>query len=443
MNLGKYQSRRGSVVMIAIWTIAAAALITAATQLLAFRQATLGRLAVERVQARWAARGGVESTLMVMANHTETPIPGDANAMVREMDLVSFGRFLATSYDIRHTLDGQEWVGPMDEQGKYNVNNNSQGVLLALEDMTFDVADAISDWIDEDDEAGLFGVEREYYEGLNPSYLPRNGAIRNIAELELVAGVWPDYLRGEDWNLNGRIDPNENDGGLSLPVDKPDGLLNAGWSAYLTASSVDGGATASGLPRLYLRYAEPADLVDRVGVDEAQAASLIYFGRRESNRLDQLNSIQLNRVDSTGNASNQVVNSAAAQLTEDQLRLLMDEVSLTDPLDRKPGKINLNTVSPQFFRDLMTGMNVDEFVIDEILYLRDRPEGITSILDLDEIPDLPPQVRETLIAMFTTASNVYTISSKGRAEASGLEVEIVAVVDRSSLPIRIIEYREQ
>jgi len=38
--------------------------------------------------------------------------------------------------------------------------------------------------------------------------------------------------------------------------------------------------------------------------------------------------------------------------------------------------------------------------------------------------------------------NVYTISSRGRAESTGLEVEILATVDRSSLPLRILEYRE-
>jgi hypothetical protein len=38
---------------------------------------------------------------------------------------------------------------------------------------------------------------------------------------------------------------------------------------------------------------------------------------------------------------------------------------------------------------------------------------------------------------------VFTITSRGRSGSTGLEVEITAVVDRSQLPARILEYREQ
>ena len=45
--------------------------------------------------------------------------------------------------------------------------------------------------------------------------------------------------------------------------------------------------------------------------------------------------------------------------------------------------------------------------------------------------------------MFTTTSNVFTVTTRGRSQATGLEVEMIVVVDRSTLPVRIIEYREQ
>jgi hypothetical protein len=40
-------------------------------------------------------------------------------------------------------------------------------------------------------------------------------------------------------------------------------------------------------------------------------------------------------------------------------------------------------------------------------------------------------------------SQVFTVNSRGRSESTGLEVEITAVVDRSTLPARILEYRER
>ena len=63
--------------------------------------------------------------------------------------------------------------------------------------------------------------------------------------------------------------------------------------------------------------------------------------------------------------------------------------------------------------------------------------------DLKRIPAVTSGILDQLAARFTTTSNVFTISSRGRSQASGLEVEIIAVVDRSTVPVRILEYREQ
>lgn len=436
--------RRGSVIFIVMWTIAIATLIVAAGQLLSFRQATLGRVTVERVQARWAARSGIEYTMAVMSSHTANPVPDDAYAMTRDMEAVSRGELHHATWDIRHAYEGEEWAGPTDEHSKLNVNTTNSGHLLLLEDMTFDVADAIIDWIDDDDEPGSLGVEEDYYLSLSTPYEPRNAPIRNIAELELVAGIWPEYLRGEDWNLNGRLDPNENDGALTPPTDEPDGFLDAGWSEMLTTYSVAGGATPSGLPRIYLRAAEPEELVERCGVTDAQARSLIYYGRNEDNRLENLATVNLDRIDAAGNQGSRVVNAAAAGLDTEQLRAVVDECSITDPAIRLPGKMNINTVSPRLFRELLTTLLADDFLADEILFLRDsRPEGIGSMLELRDTPDLSPTLWNTLNTMFATSSNVFTVTSRGRSDATGVEFEIIAVVDRSTLPIRIIEYREQ
>ena len=84
-------TRRGSVVVVVLWSIALAALLVSSVQLIGYRQAAIGTEAVARVQARWAARGGIEYTIAVMADHTQNPVPDDAFAMVRDMDYVSAG----------------------------------------------------------------------------------------------------------------------------------------------------------------------------------------------------------------------------------------------------------------------------------------------------------------------------------------------------------------
>src|SRR5690349_18697920 len=104
---------RGSVIIIVLWAIAIAALVTTSVQLFSHRQATLGREALERVQARWAARAGMEDILSVMRDYTERPDPDDAFAMARAMGDVSQGDTIAASYDVRHHVDGRDIPGPM------------------------------------------------------------------------------------------------------------------------------------------------------------------------------------------------------------------------------------------------------------------------------------------------------------------------------------------
>ncbi len=456
MFTSKEQSHRnGSVVIIVLWAIAIAAIITSSVQLFSQRQAMLGREALERVQARWAARAGLESTIEVMNEHTIKPHEDDALAMIRDMYYVSAGDMINASYSIMHHVDGRDFGGPMDEHSKFNVNNvDDRGILLALDDMSLDILDAVGDWLDEDNNPSMLGVERDYYRSLEAPVEPRNGPLQSIAEMELIAGIWPKNFRGEDWNLNNRLDSNENDGAHTFPPDQPDGILEGGWSDKLTVYSVIGGATISGKPRIYLKNATADEVKERCDLDQAQAQALIEFGKNTANSLSDLLFTSLAGAappssgapdpnGGTGGRSGQQPQpggqqqqpQGSAPLTDKQLRSILAETSIEDPLDRKPGKININTVSTQFFRDILNFIGLDESISDEILYMREsRPQGI---------PNITPEDLRAITRRFDTVSNVFTISSRGRSTASGLEVEIIAVVDRSTVPVQILEYREQ
>jgi len=436
--------RRGTVVVVVLWSIAVAAIIVGAVQMLSYRQAALGRETLERVQARWAARAGLEHTISVMEFHTQFPEPHDAFAMPDDMARVAVGETIGASYDIRHHVRGRDIYGPMDEHARLNINAANMAHLMLLDNMWLDIAEAIISWRNPDfDHEGL-GVTRDYYLSMNPPYEPRQADYQNIAELELVAGVWPRYLRGEDWNLNNRLDPNENDGGAMFPPDQQDDYLDAGWSAYLTAYSVADGATGSGLPRLYLPDALIEEVMNRIGVDEIQARALIRFGRRNEDPLAALLMTPISYIGANGERLAQPYNPELPDLTQQQLAALLHELTMHEPSERRPGKININTVDPDFLRDLLELLGADMIVADEILFLRDsRPEGIASLAELVDIPEMSESLLLQLAEMFTTMSNVYTISARGRSHGTGLEHEMIVVVDRSTVPARIIEYREQ
>jgi hypothetical protein len=66
----------------------------------------------------------------------------------------------------------------------------------------------------------------------------------------MVFGLNMDYLYGEDANLNGILDPNENDGMTLPPYDNQDGILDPGLLEYVTVWSHEPTIGTNGSPRI-------------------------------------------------------------------------------------------------------------------------------------------------------------------------------------------------
>ena len=444
----------GSATIVVLWSIAIAAIIVAATQLITWRTATLGRSAIGRVQARWAARAGVERVIATLGWNTENADPEDPMALFRDLEYDWSGTVETGTWDIRHVEEGLDLKGPLDLHSRININSATKVQLLELPDMSLDTADAILDWMDEDDEVQGIGAEADFYEGRDMGYLPRNGAMRSIAELELVAGAWPDYVRGEDWNLNDRLDPSENDGDTTAPSDDRDGELDPGWAGFLTARSVDSPLSLSGYPRIDLRSASVDELLDLLPIDERQAEALIEYGGSDNASLGALLAIELGELvgapsSSSGRSTGRSFGRNNTQgpepvtpLSKEQLSAVFAECTLTDYSGPylPPGRVNLNTAGPEVLRIIFEG---DPGVADSIMALRQsRAEGITSIVDLLDVRRVQPESLSGLASQLDVTGWTFSVSSRGTSE-NGQEVEIHVVLDRSSLPVRILSYREE
>ena len=86
MTMNKHH--RGSIIVIALWALGIAAIVTSSIQIFAHRQSLLGIEVRDRVQARWAARAGIESSIAVMTDHTDRPVPDNAFAMLENLEYV-------------------------------------------------------------------------------------------------------------------------------------------------------------------------------------------------------------------------------------------------------------------------------------------------------------------------------------------------------------------
>lgn len=437
--------RRGFATLLVMGVVVLAALLIVMVQASAFSQASAGREALGRVRARWAARGGVESTIARLGWETENPDTSDAFKVLDSMTEVADGTLAGSSWHIATTIGKQEVAGPADAGAKLNINRLTKDQLLLIEPlMTEDIADAILDWIDPDDDAGPLGAEQGYYAGLAYPYMPRNAPLRSIEELELVAGVWAQDVRGEDWNLNGILDPNENDGNASWPPDNADGVLDAGWSGILTAQSIEGGLAASGQARLDLKVASENDLVSRTKVTNDQAKVIVdYVSTSQNATMSDFIGRDLQTLADAARLAQggQGPASPVDALTRTQLAALLDETSIGPSASSEPGKLNINTCDAKTLEYLP---EIDPTLADSIVVERGaRPQGFTSIVDLLEVPGMTRRQLATIAQLLTVRSNVYCVTSRGRDAVTGVEVEARAVLDRSTLPVTIKDFRVQ
>jgi hypothetical protein len=310
--------------------------------------------------------------------------------------------------------------------------------LMELQGMTEDTAAAILDWIDEDDLVRDLGAEKGYYGQLASPYEPRNGWIRSLLELELVAGVEAQDVRGEDWNLNGRLDPNEDDGDATWPPDDGDGRLDAGWSAVVTAESVDEGLGESGEARLDLVAADEGQLMARVdGIEPLQARVILDYARRDGTRVEDLIATPLQAIAQSVPGLGAPAN-AVPNLNGDQLQGLLDETTVNDPDGGPvPGRLNINAAARETL-DYVTA--IQPGLADQMIFTRDsRPNGYESLLDLLEV--VPLGALPGLSLYIDVRSTSFVVSARGRDVGTGIEVDLVATIERTALPIVISELR--
>lgn len=370
--------------------------------------------------------------------------------------------------------------GVVDEAGKINVNAllqfDSSGkvghdMLMKLPGMTDEIANAILDWIDSDDQPRTGGAESDYYSGLNPPYLAKNGPIESLDELLLVRGITPDLLYGDDRNRNGLIDDDEV------------GELGLGWSAYLTFYGREQNLDSTGAPRIYVNDSDLQGLFDKlstaVGPELANyiLAYRIYGPSTGSNQkggsggarsAGSLSRNQLNfnqgrprniaslfeligtMVAIPGNTPQAQPTYYASPLSDagtlrQLLPSLLDKVTTIRDAEI-PGRININTAPEEVLRALPSLSDADVQSI-----VSHRPQ-IAAGQSLDAVYQSPAwlvteanislNTVRTLEKYVTTRTQVYRVHSIGYFEAGGPSARIEAIIDTNSGRPRIVYWRD-
>lgn len=203
--------RRASVAVLVLWAIALLAVF--AIHIGAGVRQRLDFLAriESRHDLRWIARGGVEKALAALAAFENQDnciaLRQSWSASPQLFSEIPVGRGFATVAAAHHTADfkfgagGDEGMGLRfggeDEQAKLNLNAVPPQVLVRLfvalkaldVDQAEELAAAIVDWRDADNQSEAQGAEDAYYHGLQPASECKDGPFESLEELLQVRGM--------------------------------------------------------------------------------------------------------------------------------------------------------------------------------------------------------------------------------------------------------------
>ena len=227
------------------------------------------------------------------------------------------------------TYTGSEPVyGLQDEAAKLNLNTATLEMLEALPGMTVELAAAIVDWRDADDDITEYGAESETYLLGSPAYECKNAPFETVEELRLVAGATRDILYGDDWNRNGVQDPDETAGA---------GRFDPGILAYLTVYTREPNQRADGSARL--QVSPPAEdleavLTEALGEERGREVLQALSGGGQGQQSQSMADVYLR-----------------SGMTADEFDLVAGEMTVTeDPF--LPGLVNVNTAPEEVLATL-------------------------------------------------------------------------------------------
>lgn len=305
----RFRPTRGSVLIIVLWV--AFGLVALA---LYFGDSMRFRLRasdnqVAALEARLAIEGAARYVTNAFTLYAEAGSPPDPNLLETEELLVGEATVWLLARDtnnLQNTLT-RPVFGLVDEASKLNLNTATADMLAALPNMTAEFAAAIVDWRDTDSEVSENGAEDAAYSLRTPAYRCKNAPFESIEELRLVSGANLALLYGEDTNLNGVLDPNEDDGDGSHPADNQDGRLDPGLLEYVTVASYEPNTNAGGTNRvdvsnpaanpvstfLQERFgqARATQLLNQLG-NQAAVRSVLEFGLRAGMTADEYSQVE-------------------------------------------------------------------------------------------------------------------------------------------------------
>ena len=446
--------KRAMVLVLVLWTLVVLAVLAVGLVQTTKVDSAVRVAAGDRVRARWLARAGVHQAIAVL---TQDVGPTDwVGRSWYQDDALFAGHVLSDgAFEVcsdRLDSAGGCVHGVTDEASKLNVHTVGREALLALPNVTEQLADAIIAWRSNATVGVGHSEQAAPQVAATTASASGSAGLGTLRELALIDGITAELLYGEDTNLNGILENNENDGDQLPPRDNQDGVLDRGLLAYVTIYSYDLNRDARKRPRLNINTANEVELEEHLGLTINYAKWIV-----ENQATGYANIADLLDDGDIISAATQPKTEAKPQLkvktlTAEQkkavasmrpdiavFRQIADMITVTDA-EVIPGRININTASQAV---LQTLPGVTEQLAQRIVSHRfTLADGFTSVAELLTVPDITVVRFKLLAGLITVRSNVFTIRSWGSADRTGLRHTVEAVVDRTDDGPSIVYWKE-
>lgn len=381
----------GTILIVTIWVVlvlAGLALVFARSMRVA---AIVSANQVASVEAEWIASGVCQYILaQLVANALDEDVPWEALQLGR-------GTFWVLRSNLEDDIDFD--YGLTNEAGKINLNSASLEMLLKLPGMTSELAASIIDWRDEDGDVTTGGAEDEYYLLLSEPYNCKNAPFETVDEILLVKGASEELLYGEDTNLNGVLDDNENDGDNSAPSDNRNGRLEGGFYDYVTVYSVEANTDSEGN--------------ERINLNDASARTTLQSALQEVVKEERALEI-MNNIPISPSYVSVMAFYYGSGLKIEEFEPLADRLTVSDE-ETRPGLVNVNTASREV---LLCLPDLEEADVDALLSYRnsntnlDSVAWVAKVLDREKVTAIGNHIT---VRSFQYSADIICLSGNGRA----------------------------
>jgi len=348
---------------------------------------------------------------------------------------------------VGYNLDSQDTIryGLTDEASKVNINVASEDQLKRLPGVTAEMAAALMDWREQSDKARSGGAKDEYYMSLSQPYRCKNAPLDTVEELLLVKGFTSKEVFGEDMNRNGMLEPNEDDGRKSLPVDNGDGNMDRGLYPYITVYSREPEVTDSDpfQPRINILL-WPTEVIRTMLGNKIRSEVIDFIAKvkddKEAKKKLKFSPAYLLGMELEGKDGA----STKSPVTVDDMDEIMDYLTTGYHLNDDGyvyGRINVNTASKTV---LSTIGRLSESEIENIVTTRSRldPQVTKTIAWLVTQNVLSPEKFKEVACLFTARSYQFNIESLGYCDREAIQARIQAVMELRLPRIQYIYWRD-